>query len=111
MDFDGRNGEEDYKVAKQLDQLNGGNLAEQVLKEIGSLTLEQHQIEILSAFYRARREATDRERIPYATLTRILATINYETDLAIGIVQSLDDHLLQLINERDKKELERMRNK
>jgi len=65
------------------------------------------QVGLLNGFYSARREAIDRNRVPYSTLERIAKTIEYESDLAIEIFQQLDDYLLSLIFEKEKKDHEK----
>lgn len=82
---------------------------EQLKKEIEEMTITPTQAALLGGFYAGRREAIERNRIPYATLERIAAKMHYETDLAIGIMQALDDHLIGLIAERDRLEFERIK--
>lgn len=101
----------DYKAAVQLDKATGSNLAEQMRKDLEQQRLKSHQQAILNAFYAGRREAPGDERIPYATLQRLAAGIDYETDLAIAAMQALDDKLIELKNEKQQKEIERMKAK
>ena len=82
---------------------------EQLTKEIESMQVTPTQQSLLNGFYAGRREVQERGRIPYATLERIAARIHYETDLAIGIMQALDDHLIELIAERDKREMDKIK--
>lgn len=98
-------------AAVRLDKIDGGNLAAQMRKDLEKVKLKPHQQELLNAFYSARREAVGGERIPYATLTRIAATVGYEVDHAIGVFQALDDELIRLNNEKQQKEIERMKAK
>lgn len=86
-------------------------MAEQMRQELDANKLTHTQQELLSAFYAGRREATDRNRIPYATMQRLADTISYESDLAIRCIQALDDTLIELVNERERKDLERMKSK
>ena len=74
-------------------------------------TLERYQIELINAFYSGRREAIERNHIPHATLQRLAAKIGYEPDLAIEIMQQLDDHLIKLICDKDKADHERQQMK
>ena len=93
----------------QLDKVTGSNMAEQMRKDIEKQHIKPHQQELLSAFYAARRDAIPDGRIPYATLQRVVEAVNYEPDHAISIIQQLDDKLIELQNERRKKEIERMK--
>lgn len=87
-------------------------MAEQMRQELDANKLTHRQQELLSAFYAGRREATDRNRIPYATMARLADTIiNYESDLAIRCIQALDDTLIELVNEKERKDMERMKSK
>ena len=95
----------------RLDAISGTNMAEQMRQELGANKLTHTQQELLSAFYAGRREATDRNRIPYATMQRLADTISYESDLAIRCIQALDDTLIELVNEKERKDLERMKSK
>lgn len=95
----------------RLDAISGTNMAEQMRQELDANKLTHTQQELLSAFYAGRREATDRNRIPYATMQRLADTISYESDLAILCIQALDDTLIELVNEKERKDLERMKNK
>jgi len=95
----------------RLDSISGTNMAEQMRQELDANKLTHIQQELLSAFYAGRREAADRNRIPYATMQRLADTISYESDLAIRCIQALDDTLIELVNEKERKDLERMKNK
>lgn len=86
-------------------------MAEQMRQELDANKLTHTQQELLSAFYAGRREATDRNRITYATMQRLADTISYESDLVIRCIQALDDTLIELVNEKERKDLERMKNK
>lgn len=94
-----------------LDKATGGNLSEQMRKDLEKVKLKPHQQELLNAFYSARREAASGERIPYATLTRIAETVSYEADHAIAIMQQLDDELIRLNNEKQQRDIEKMKSK
>ena len=94
-----------------LDKATGGNLSEQMRNDLEKVKLKPHQQELLNAFYSARREAASGERIPYATLARIAATVGYEDDHAISIMQQLDDKLIELNNEKQRQEMEKMKSK
>jgi hypothetical protein len=83
------------------------NLPAKLLEEMQQAELTYTQIELLNGFYAGRREAVERNRIPYKTLVRLAAKIGYESDLAVEIMQALDDHLLSLICERERKEHEK----
>ena len=109
-DFSGRSDTErhqEYQAALIIDQATGGNLAASLLEEIKESELTHEQAQLLNAFYSGRREAIDRNRAPYATLCRLACIINYESDLAVEIMQALDDHLMQLIAEKDKRDHEK----
>lgn len=80
-------------------------------QDIDAIRLKPHQQEILSAFYAGRREASSGERIPYATLLRLSEAVNYESDHAISLMQQLDDKLIELQNEKQQREIERMKSK
>ena len=95
----------------RLDAISGTNIAEQMRQELDANKLTHTQQELLSAFYAGRREATDRNRIPYATMQRLADTISYESDLAIRCIQALDDTLIELVNEKERKDMERMKSK
>lgn len=82
---------------------------EQLTREIEEMTITPTQAALLNGFYAGRREAVDRNRIPYSTLERIAVKMMYESDLAITVMQQLDDHLLSLIAERDRLEFERIK--
>jgi len=97
------------EAAKVLDSFNGGNMYDQLTKEILEMEITPTQQALLNGFYSGRREAIERNRIPHATLERIAAKIHYETDLAISVMQQLDDHLLGLIAERDKREMDKVK--
>lgn len=80
-------------------------------QEIDSQRLKPGLQEIMSAFYSGRREASSGERIPFATLQRLAQTINYESDYAISLMQQMDDKLIELQNEKQQREMERMKTK
>ena len=86
-------------------------MAEQMRKDLEQQKLKSHQQELLSAFYSGRREAIPDGRITYATLQRLAEKVNYEPDHAISIIQQLDDKLIELQNDKRKKEIEQMRAK
>lgn len=109
--FNGGISDGDYKAAVALDKATGGNLAAQMREDMEKVKLKPYRQELLNAFYAARREASSGERIPYATLTRIADTVNYEADHAISIMQQLDDELIRLNNEKQQRELEKMKAK
>ena len=109
--FNGGISDGDYKAAVRLDAISGSNMAEQMRQELDANKLTRTQQELLSAFYAGRREAADRNRIPYATMQRLADTINYESDLAIRCIQALDDTLIELVNEKERKDMERMKSK
>jgi hypothetical protein len=79
-------------------------MAPKLLAELEELELTPAQIQLINGFYSGRREAIDRNRIPHKTLEAISAKIQYESDLAVGIMQQLDDHLLDLMAKKDKKD-------
>lgn len=80
-------------------------------EQMDNVKLTNVQQQIMAAFYAGRREAAGRERIPYVTLERVAEGVNYETDLAIRIIQQLDDKLIEMQNEKDRLDMEKMRNK
>ena len=80
-------------------------------QDMEKVKLKPHQQELLNAFYSARREAASGERIPYATLKRIAGTVSYEHDHAISVMQQLDDKLIELNNEKQQREIEKMKAK
>lgn len=86
-------------------------MAEQMREEIEDGALTAIQSQLISSFYLARREASDGNRIPYDTINRISNEICYEKDLFIKAIQSLDDELIRLTNEKQQKEIEKIKNK
>ena len=82
---------------------------EQLTKEILEMEITPTQQALLNGFYSGRREAIERNRIPYQALKRISSELMYEEDLAVRILQQLDDHLLCLIADRDKREMDKLR--
>lgn len=103
--------QKDYDAMLIIDKAQGTKYAQGILSEINQLKLTATQRELLSGFYQGRREATDDNRIPYATLERIAAIIGYESDLAVSIMQSLDDCRIELLNEKRQRDLEKMKAK
>jgi len=89
----------------------GSNHAAEVLKELNAIKLTPRQQMLLSRFYDALREAKPDCRIDYATLERIAAHTAYESDLAIGIWQQLDDYLVTLRNDKLRQDLEKQKAK
>ena len=64
---------------------------------------------LLSAYYDARREADASGpdlRASAATLREYAQSVGYETDIAVGVMQQLDDHYLRLRAEKIKRDLE-----
>lgn len=82
-------------------------MAAGLLQEIKQAELTHTQIELINGFYAGRREAIERNRIPHATLCRLASIISYEPDLAVSIMQQLDDYLLSLIYEKERKDHEK----
>lgn len=62
------------------------------------------QNELLNCYYVARREGKRDERCSRETIESSLKECCYETDLAITILQKLDDHYLQLCADKLKKQ-------
>ena len=94
-----------------IDKAQGTAYADKILLELKQLELTPTQRELLHGFYQGRREAIDDNRIPYATLERIAAIIGYESDLAVSIMQSLDDYRIELLNEKRQRDLDKMKSK
>ena len=80
-------------------------------KDLEQQKLKTHQQHILNAFYAARREAVGDERISYATLLRVSGSVPHEQDMVITAMQALDDKLIELKNDKQQKELDRMKAK
>ena len=91
--------------------MTGSTMAQEMREQLGELELTSVQQQILSAFYEARRDAIDRNRIPHATMLRLADTISYESDLAIKVMQQLDDLLIELVNDKIKRDADRMKSK
>lgn len=68
--------------------------------------LSATQLSIQSAYYQARREADADGRIKLTTLKEFAAPLLYEVDLAVLVMQRLDDFYLGLIAEKRKRDLE-----
>jgi hypothetical protein len=83
------------------------NLPAKLLEEMQQAELTYTQIELLNGFYAGRREAVGRNRIPHSTLERIASGVGYESDLAVSIFQQLDDYLISLIYEKERKDHEK----
>lgn len=66
--------------------------------------LDEIQTELLNCYYSARREGKNGEKCPLDILERSLKTCWYETDLALRILQQLDDHYLKLCAEKLRKQ-------
>lgn len=94
-----------------MDKYGGTNHAAEVLKELETVELDEHQQSLLSAFYEARRECEPDRRASMATLQAVTATISYEQDLAISVLKRLDDHLMKLINDKRQAELDAIKRK
>jgi hypothetical protein len=45
--------------------------------------------------------------VPSATFAKLASIINYEDDLAVSIMQQLDDHLLKLMTDKEKRDHEK----
>lgn len=65
--------------------------------------LDVRQIELLNAFYTARREYKGDEKAKSKSLQEAARFCDYEPDIALMILQKLDDHLLSLIADKLKK--------
>jgi hypothetical protein len=64
------------------------------------------QRELLAAYYSARRDSGSDERITAATLREYAQSVGYETDIAVSVMQQLDDHYLRLRADKIKRDLE-----
>jgi len=65
--------------------------------------LSDVQIDLLNAFYRARRDTNSESRITAVELERHAATINLDTDIAVYILQKVDDEYAALQLEKIKR--------
>jgi hypothetical protein len=65
------------------------------------------QRELLRAFYSARRDHNPEQKVPSSLLRQHAEPILYETDLAIWIMQKLDDQFMELRIEKIKQDLEK----
>lgn len=66
--------------------------------------LDPIQIELLNCYYMARRESKHDERCSRENIEFSLKDSCYETDLAITILQKLDDHYLKLCADKLKRQ-------
>lgn len=64
------------------------------------------QRELLTAYYSARRDSGGDERVTSAALREYAQAVGYETDIAVSIMQQLDDHYLRLRADKIKRDLE-----
>lgn len=78
-----------------------GNLEEFYSKRPVSTDI---QISLLHGYYAARRELSAQETLTNPILERYASTIYYETDLAIWVMQRLDDHYMSLRAEKIRNE-------
>ena len=74
--------------------------------------LNHRQRGILNAFYSARREIHHESHIPKMLLTSFANSIqDYETDLAVMVMQSIDNEYMRLCCDKISRDAERMRSK
>lgn len=94
-----------------MDKFGGTNHAAEVLKELEAVDLDERQVELLCAFYDARRECEPDRRASMATLEAVTARMCMEQDLAIAVLKRLDDHLMKLINDKRQHDIDAMKRK
>lgn len=58
--------------------------------------LNDRQIQLRNAYYQARRDTANGERVKTRDILQALEAVQYETDLALSILQKVDDHYLKL---------------
>lgn len=66
--------------------------------------LNEMQYDLLGCFYSATRETKHGEKCSLANIEKALRQCCYETDLAIRILQNLDDHYLKLCADKMKRQ-------
>jgi hypothetical protein len=66
--------------------------------------LDESQIELLNCYYITRRDGRRDERCSKESILNALSQCCYETDLAVKILQQLDDHYLHLCAEKLKRQ-------
>lgn len=62
------------------------------------------QLMLLDCYYRARRDSSHEGPVKAAVLEEFLANAHYETDIAVGILQKVDDKYLELRAEKLKRQ-------
>ena len=67
-------------------------------------TLDHRQVELLSCYYSARRDVEFAHRIKEKDLFEFASSLNYETDIAITVLKSVDDHYVSLCVAKQKRE-------
>jgi hypothetical protein len=66
--------------------------------------LDDTQAELLNCYYVAIRDSKRGERCPVEAIERALSQCWYESDLALNILQQLDDHYLKLCADKLKRQ-------
>lgn len=58
--------------------------------------LDSRQLDLLNCFYQSRRETARDDKIKASMFESFLQSVNYETDMAIYVLQKLDDYYSSL---------------
>lgn len=66
-------------------------------------TPTDRQRELLHCYYKARRDAKSDSKVTAKEFESYLFGVNYETDIAVTILQKLDDHYLKLCADKLKR--------
>lgn len=65
--------------------------------------LSLRQLQLKSAYYNARRETKEGTRVKSSTLKEFLADVQYEEDIALSLLQKVDDYYLKLYSDQLKR--------
>lgn len=69
--------------------------------------LTEQQSQLLHAYYAARRDTHEELRVSSKDLHEAAETVPYESDIAVMVMQRLDDYYLELRAEKIKQELKK----
>lgn len=100
--------EKDPEAKLYKDYKAWGQLAE--LEAMKPEPLDDRQQSILQLFYKCRQYSKDMERIPYEIINDLSENTKFEKDLLNIIIQDLDYEYLTLCNEKQKRDLENIKN-
>lgn len=65
--------------------------------------LDDRQAELLNCYYQARRETDNDKKVKSDLLEHVLQSASYETDIAVHVLQKVDDEYLVLCAEAVKR--------